>query len=145
MEGVCPDGINLPCQHSLQHYHRLIQQFGAPDGLSTSITESKHIDAVKKPWCHSSHFEELKQILLINQRLDKLAAFHSHLFGEGLLDVPLVPEGTQKISNDSDSDSDSDDLEGIQMIDDDDDDDEQVDSVISLPKNPGVYGSLLNQ
>ncbi|KAF8321908.1 hypothetical protein F5887DRAFT_904465, partial [Amanita rubescens] len=137
VEGVCPDGINLPRQHSLQHYHRLIQQFGAPDGLSTSITESKHIDAVKKPWRRSSHFEELKQILLINQRLDKLAAFHSRLFGEGLLDVPLVvPEGTQKISNESDSDSDSDNLEGIQTIDDDDDDDEQVDSVISLPKNP---------
>ncbi|KAF8337791.1 hypothetical protein F5887DRAFT_1063026 [Amanita rubescens] len=81
--GICPDGISLPRQHSLQHYHRHIVQFGAPEGLSTSITESKHIDAVKKPWRRTNHFEELKQMLLINQRMDKLAAFHARLFGEG--------------------------------------------------------------
>jgi precorrin isomerase len=48
--GVCPKGISMPRQHALQHYHRLIEQFGAPNGLSTSITESMHIDAVKEPW-----------------------------------------------------------------------------------------------
>ncbi|KAF8338581.1 hypothetical protein F5887DRAFT_1077678 [Amanita rubescens] len=101
--GICPDGISLPRQHSLQHYHRHIMQFGAPEGLSTSITESKHIDAVKKPWRHTNHFEELKQMLLINQRMDKLAAFRARLLGEGLLNVPLVPEGTEAIAMDSDS------------------------------------------
>jgi hypothetical protein len=103
--GICPDGISLPRQHSLQHYHRHIVQFGAPEGLSTSITESKHIDAVKKPWRRTNHFEELKQMLLINQRMDKLAAFRARLFGEGLLNVPLVPEGTEAIAMDSDSDT----------------------------------------
>jgi hypothetical protein len=28
--GVCPDGISLPHHHAIQHYHWLIEQFGAP-------------------------------------------------------------------------------------------------------------------
>ena len=53
-EGICPDGFSLPRQHSMTHYRFLIQDFGAPNGLCSSITESKHIKAVKKPWRHSS-------------------------------------------------------------------------------------------
>ncbi|KAH9975649.1 hypothetical protein BJV74DRAFT_862382 [Russula compacta] len=45
--------------HSLEHYRRNIQLFGAPNGLCSSITESKHIKAVKEPWRRSSHFEAL--------------------------------------------------------------------------------------
>ena len=47
---VHPDGYSLPCQHSLKHYTFLIQEFGTPNGLCSSITESKHIKAVKEPW-----------------------------------------------------------------------------------------------
>lgn len=36
------DDFSLPCQHLLPHYHHLIQQFGAPNGLCLSITELKH-------------------------------------------------------------------------------------------------------
>ena len=43
------DDFSLPRQHSLSHYCFLIQQFGAPNGLCSSITESKHIKAVKIP------------------------------------------------------------------------------------------------
>ncbi|KAG1751047.1 hypothetical protein EDB19DRAFT_1268490 [Suillus lakei] len=43
--------FSLPRQHSLQHYARMIRLFGAPNGLCSSITESKHIKAVKEPWC----------------------------------------------------------------------------------------------
>lgn len=99
--GVRPDGISLPRQHSIQHYHWLIEQFGAPDGLSSSLTESAHIAAVKEPWKRSSHFEELLQILITNQRMNNLAAFHSRLFSAGLLDVPLLPKGTQAIAMNS--------------------------------------------
>jgi hypothetical protein len=63
----------LPCQHSISHYRYLIQQFGAPNGLCSSITECKHIKAVKEPWHRSSRNEPLGQMLLTNQRLDKLA------------------------------------------------------------------------
>ncbi|KAF8220422.1 hypothetical protein L208DRAFT_1333811, partial [Tricholoma matsutake] len=72
--GVRSEGFNLPQQHSLIHYIKLICAYGAPNGLCSSITESKHIKALKEPWWHSSHFEVLSQMLLTNQHLDKLAA-----------------------------------------------------------------------
>lgn len=72
--GVRTDGFSLPRQHSLMHYFSLIRAFGAPNGLCSSITESKHIKAVKEPWRRSSRFQALGQMLLTNQRLDKLAA-----------------------------------------------------------------------
>jgi len=50
VSGVRPDGFSLPRQHSLKHYRHHIENFGAPNGLCSSITESKHITAVKKPW-----------------------------------------------------------------------------------------------
>lgn len=49
-EGVRPDGFSLPRQHSIPHYPDLILDFAAPNGLCLSITESKHIKAVKEPW-----------------------------------------------------------------------------------------------
>jgi hypothetical protein len=64
----------FPRQHSLSHYCLLITEFGAPNGLCSSITESKHIKAVKEPWRRSHHHEALSQMLLTNQHLDKLAA-----------------------------------------------------------------------
>lgn len=69
-----PKGFSLPRQHALKHYIEHIIAFGAPNGLCSSITESMHIRAVKKPWRRSSRFHALEQILLVNQRLSKLAA-----------------------------------------------------------------------
>ncbi|KAJ2911962.1 hypothetical protein MD484_g8457, partial [Candolleomyces efflorescens] len=68
------DNFNLPRQHSLIHYRPSIQLFGAPNGLCSSITESKHIKAVKETWRRSSRNSPLGEMLLSNQRLDKLAA-----------------------------------------------------------------------
>jgi hypothetical protein len=48
--GVHFDEFSLPCQHSLVHYDTLTHMFGAPNSVCLSITESKHIKAVKKPW-----------------------------------------------------------------------------------------------
>lgn len=72
--GVRLNGFSLPRQHSLSHYVLLIHMFGAPNGLCSSITESKHIKAVKEPWRWSSKFNALGQMLLTNQCLDKIAA-----------------------------------------------------------------------
>ena len=72
--GVRPGGFNLPRQHSCVHYFKLIRAFGAPNGLCSLITESKHIVAIKEPWRRSNHYNALGQMLLTNQRLDKLAA-----------------------------------------------------------------------
>ncbi|KAJ7048411.1 hypothetical protein C8F01DRAFT_1223141 [Mycena amicta] len=55
---IRPDGFSLPRQHSLVHYVAGIRKFGIPNGLCTSIIESKHI----------------KAMLLTNQRQDKLQA-----------------------------------------------------------------------
>ena len=83
--GVRPEGFSLPRQHSLQHYRHLIQKFGAPNGLCSSITESKHIKAVKKPWRRSSRYQALGQMLLINQHMDKLAAARVNFTARGML------------------------------------------------------------
>jgi hypothetical protein len=80
------EDFSLPRQHSLIHYRDLIVLFGAPNGLCSSITESKHIKAVKEPWRRSSRNQPLGQMLLTNQRLDKLAASRINFQARGMLD-----------------------------------------------------------
>ncbi|KAG1722022.1 hypothetical protein EDD22DRAFT_790503 [Suillus occidentalis] len=77
--------FSLPRQHSLIHYARNIRLFAAPNGLCSSITENKHIKAVKEPWRRSSRFNALGQILLTNQRLDKLSALRVDFMRRGML------------------------------------------------------------
>lgn len=77
-EGI-REHFNLPRQHSILHYRPLIQMFGAPNGICSSITESKHISAVKDAYRRSSRNQPLGEMLLINQRMDKLAAAHDIL------------------------------------------------------------------
>jgi hypothetical protein len=64
----------------------LIKEFGAPNGLCSSITESKHIKVVKEPWRHSSSWKALGQMLFTNQQLDKLAAAHVDFVHRQMLD-----------------------------------------------------------
>jgi hypothetical protein len=87
----------LPRQHSLNHYANSIMKFGAPNSLCSSITESKHIEAVKKPWRRSNRFNALSQMLITNQRLNKLATITvefsarrmlSHSIWNGFVDPP---------------------------------------------------------
>jgi len=85
-EGVREKGFSLPRQHSANHYPEMIRLFGAPNGLCSSITESKHIKAVKEPWRRSNHHNPLKQILFTNQRLDKLAAARIDFTERGMLE-----------------------------------------------------------
>ncbi|KAJ7201558.1 hypothetical protein GGX14DRAFT_536142 [Mycena pura] len=79
------DSISLPRQHSMTHYAPDIKNFGAPYGVCSSITESRHITAVKRPWRRSNRFEALGQMLLTNQRLDKLAASRADFVERGML------------------------------------------------------------
>ncbi|CDO72719.1 hypothetical protein BN946_scf184990.g2 [Trametes cinnabarina] len=80
--------ISLPRQHSLKHYRRLICLFASPNGLCSSMMEAKHIIAVKKPYRRTSRNQALGQILLINQRLDKLAALRVYFTAHKMLDGP---------------------------------------------------------
>jgi hypothetical protein len=91
--GVRSDGFSLPRQHSLIHYPFLITQFGAPNGLCSSITESKHIKAVKKPYRRSSRNNPLGQMLVTNQRLDKIAAARINFTSRGMLSGPNLSSG----------------------------------------------------
>ena len=89
--------FSLPRQHSVKHFRLLIQMFGAPNGLCSSITESKHIKAVKEPYRRSSHFEALGQMLLTNQRIDKLQACRVSLATRNMLDGPCLAPGVLPI------------------------------------------------
>ncbi|KAN0086206.1 hypothetical protein V8E55_007340 [Tylopilus felleus] len=91
--------LSLPRQHSLTHYFKLIKQFGALNGLCSSITESKHIKAVKKPYRRSSHHQALGQMLVINQRLDKLRAARINFQLRGMLDATDDVEPPEESAN----------------------------------------------
>jgi hypothetical protein len=95
--GVRPTGFSLPRQHSLSHYHHLIEEFGAPGGVCSSITESRHITAVKKSWRRSNRYKALGQMLVTNQRLDKLAAARVDFVNRGMLD-PTNPQAPGMVS-----------------------------------------------
>ncbi|KAJ3760778.1 hypothetical protein EV360DRAFT_93378 [Lentinula raphanica] len=79
------DHFSIPRMHSMIHYPFLVVDFASPNGLCSSITESRHITAVKKPWRRSNRYKALSQILLTNQRLDKLSALRSLLVERNLL------------------------------------------------------------
>jgi len=98
-EGIRPAGLSLPWQHSLVHYKLVIQQFGSLNGLCSSITESKHIRAIKEPWRQSNHFEALGQMLITNQQLNKLAATWVDFAACGMLDGPCVAANVDIVSD----------------------------------------------
>lgn len=124
--GVRPTGFSLPRQHSLVHYRHHIEKFGALNGLSSSITESKHITAVKKPWRRSNHYEALSQMLTINTRNDKLAAARINFSSRSMLNGTCLGETLEKFFDDGnsnmadDSDHNSEDGEDLGADEDDD-------------------------
>ncbi|KAF8509710.1 hypothetical protein BU17DRAFT_77813 [Hysterangium stoloniferum] len=63
--------------------------FGAPNGLCSSITESKHIKAVKQP-C---------QMLLTNQRVDNIAACRADFASRGMLADTLISDVEEEGKN----------------------------------------------
>ncbi|KAI6137566.1 hypothetical protein BKA82DRAFT_4379823 [Pisolithus tinctorius] len=90
--------FSLPRQHAMKHYPDLIRLFGAPNGLCTSITESKHIDAVKDPYRRTNRNKPLGQMLIINQRLDKLAASRRDFNERGMLEGNCLTATMQLLS-----------------------------------------------
>ncbi|KAJ6631376.1 hypothetical protein B0H10DRAFT_2159741 [Mycena sp. CBHHK59/15] len=90
---VINEATLLAIDAALARYHReraifVESEFGAPNGLCSSITESKHIKAVKQPWRRSSRYEALLQMLTINDRLDKLAAACMDFVDRGMMAGP---------------------------------------------------------
>ncbi|KAH9980440.1 hypothetical protein BJV74DRAFT_879340 [Russula compacta] len=81
----CMDSISLPCQHALKHFYNSIHLFGSPNGLCSSITESKHIKAVKEPWRQSSQYQALIQMLQIIVQMEKMTVLHRIFSDCGML------------------------------------------------------------
>jgi len=108
-------GFSLPRQHAMTHYRKHIENFGAPNGLCSSITESKHIIAVKRPWRRSSRYNAVQQIMLTNRRAEKLTAARVRFTTQGLLESPTwQPRMPHPVpSNDDDDESGAADEEAI--------------------------------
>ena len=83
-----PAGFSLPRQHAMVHYRQHIENFGAPNGLCSSITESKHISVVKRPWRRSSRYNAIHQIIQTNRRAEKLLAARACFTSRQMLDAP---------------------------------------------------------
>ena len=99
------ESFSVPRLHSLVHYRTLICYFGAPNGICTSITENKHIEAVKKPWRRSNRYNALSQMLKTNSRLDKLRASRLSFLSRGMLRNLLLGEDSIEDLEDGDNDS----------------------------------------
>lgn len=155
VSGVRPDGFSLPRQHSLKHYCRHIENFGAPNGLCSSITKSKHITAVKKPWRQSGRYEALRQMLIINTRNDKLSAARIDFSSRGMLQGTCLGEALRlwRHNPSSDTDNDNDDREsgpdgngevgGDLDIDDDDDDNDGNDGSPGPVDGPSILSEVV--
>lgn len=89
---VRPEGISLPRQHSIFHYPTNIRNFASPGGTCTTLSESKHIVAIKRPYRRSNKHNALFQILITNERLDKLAAARINFTSRGMLDGTCLDE-----------------------------------------------------
>ncbi|KAF8914518.1 hypothetical protein CPB85DRAFT_1503406 [Mucidula mucida] len=68
--------------HAMKHYFDNIVAFGPPNSLCSSITESRHIIALKKPWRRSNRY---------NVRLDKLHTLYADLVFRNLLPPSHAP------------------------------------------------------
>ena len=98
-------GLSLPRQHAMTHYLQHIKNFGAPNGLCSSITESKHISAVKRPWRRSSRYSAIHQIMQTNRRADKLSAARASFTASGMLNNPTwQPHIPYPVPSDDDDD-----------------------------------------
>lgn len=95
----------LPRQHALLHYVYGITLFGSPYGLCSSITESKHIAAVKDPWRRSNKDEPLGQIIQTNTRMAKLAAARAEYGRRGMLPVTIHGDRPADLDGEDDRDA----------------------------------------
>jgi hypothetical protein len=109
--GVRAD-FELPRQHALVHFVRGIKLFGSPNGLCTSITKLKHIDAVKKPWRPSSRFEPIDQIIATITRIAKIIAARVEFGRRGMLPSGPVPDLIPDPQDDEDGDDECDAFDG---------------------------------
>jgi hypothetical protein len=66
-------------------------------------------------------------MLMINQRMDKMAALHARLVAQGLLNKPLVPEGVEPVAILT-----AEVLENVTAS-------EKIEAIVELARSPGIY------
>lgn len=144
--GVRLNNFSLPRQHALIHYTRGIKLFGSPNGLCSSITESKHIDAVKRTWRASSRNNPLQQMLLMNDRALKISSARSDFGHRGMLagDVLSYVNFGDMLHAIQEEEGDGEDERRRQEADRGQDDDEfdaegeRADTIVTLASRPGT-------
>ncbi|KAJ3572043.1 hypothetical protein NP233_g3352 [Leucocoprinus birnbaumii] len=119
-----------PRQHSMHHYFEMIRAFGTPNGLCSSITESKHIKAVKEPYRQLNRHKALEQMLKTNSRMDKLAAARLHFKELGMMDATEDGPSAFFLATHAGNDDDDDELP-IQ-------DDVELQAGVQLAKRPSA-------
>jgi hypothetical protein len=129
--------FSFPRQHALVHYVLSIKLFGSPNGICSSITESKHIRAVKRPYRRSSKYKPLGQILRTNTRLSKLASAAVLFKTAGMLIGTAIDSARIELGLDDD------DNEAWEVLDDEegeamDEDGEAVESKVELAQRHGA-------
>jgi hypothetical protein len=136
--------ISLPRQHALSHYIDSISLFGSPNGLCSSITESKHIKAVKEPWRRSSRYKALQQMLHTLTRLDKLAALRCVFRKQGMMAGTTSTYMAKMVAGEElEDDSTSDDEEGGDGDDSGAEPGPKVLSSVKLAVSPGKRSNLV--
>ena len=91
--------FNYLCQHSLKHYIAMIHTYGSLSGLCSFMMENKHIKAIKKPWRHSNCYKAMKQMLLMNQCLNKLSASCAHFKSNNMLEGDCLSDALAQLSD----------------------------------------------
>ncbi len=97
--GIRPDGFGLPRQHALVHYGPAIEKFGSPNGLCSSITESKHIAAVKDMWRRSSRHEPIDQMVQCLNRMSKMSAARVEFGRRGMLQGDILNAARRELGD----------------------------------------------
>jgi len=87
----------------------------SPNGLCSSITESKHIKAVKEPWQRSNWYKALNQMLRTILRLDKMAALRQIFAKRGMMAGTTSSYMARGVQEDEKA------LAGVEQDDEDDD------------------------
>lgn len=128
--------ISLPRQHALRHYFYSIHLFSSPNGLCSSITESKHIEAVKEPWCRSNQYRALIQMLQTRVRMDKMAALRRKLFKMGMLAGTTTSYMAQMKAEPEDSDDSKDNSSEDELLTDHEENEDDLDDERPISGNP---------
>ena len=137
------DNFALLRQHALVHYVDSIRKFGSPNGLCSSIMESKHISAVKETWRRSSRHDPIDQMVRCLTRLSKIAATCVEFGHRGMLQGDVLTAARLALGDQDTEDTQAlreDAFQAAQAVEDEHDahDVDHMDTSINLAARQGI-------